>query len=100
MARNLMSDEEWGFSKGSFWRSAAPLAGRRWTLAGIWELILDVLNESGAAPDTVQMIDSTIVRAHHCAAGAKRGLIKRILAVRKVVSRPRSTSGPTPEDCR
>ena len=68
---------------------------RRWTLAGLWELILAALNESEAVPDTVQMIDSTIIRAHHCAAGAKGGLKKRILAVQKVASRPRSTSSRT-----
>jgi transposase len=64
---------------------------RRWTLAGLWELILDVLNESGAVPDALQMVDSTVIRAHHHAAGAKGGLRKRILAVQKVASRPKST---------
>ena len=72
---------------------------RRWTLAGLWETILEVLNDSQAVPDTVQMIDSTIVRAHHCAAGARGGLEKRILAVQKVASRPRSTSSPTAAAC-
>ncbi len=68
---------------------------RRWTLAGLWELILVALNESEAVPDSVQMIDSTIIRAHHCAAGAKGGLKKRVLAVQKVASRPKSTSSRT-----
>ena len=72
---------------------------RRWTLAGLWELILSALNESEAVPDTVQMIDSTIIRAHHCAAGAKGGLKKRILAVQKVASRPKSTSSRTALAC-
>ena len=62
---------------------------RRWTLAGLWELILEALNESEAVPDSVQMIDSTVIRAHHQAAGAKGGLKKRVLAVQKVVSRQR-----------
>ena len=43
---------------------------RRWTLAGLWEGILEALNESGSVPDALQMIDSTVVRAHHQAAGA------------------------------
>ena len=51
---------------------------RRWTLAGLWQLILEVLNESGAVPDGVQMIDSTIIRAHHHAAGAKGGLRSKV----------------------
>ena len=38
--------------------------------------------ESGAVPDTVQMIDSTIVRAHHHAAGAKKGIDVTALAAR------------------
>jgi len=64
---------------------------RRWTLAGLWEQILEVLTESRIVPDALQMVDSTVVRAHHQAAGAKGGLRDRVLAVRKVVSRPRST---------
>ena len=64
---------------------------RRWTLAGLWEIMLDALNESGAVPDALQMVDSTVIRAHQHAAGAKGGLRKKILAARKVASRPRST---------
>ena len=73
---------------------------RRWTLAGLWQMILEVLNDSETVPDTVQMIDSTIVRAHHCASGAKGGVRKKLLAVQKVVSRPRSTSARTAAGCR
>ena len=47
---------------------------RRWTLAGPWEDIMDALNRSGAVPDALQMIDSTVARAHHQAPGSKRGL--------------------------
>ena len=68
---------------------------RRWTLAGLWEDILDALNHAGIAPDKLQMIDSTVIRAHHHAAGAKGGLRKRLLAVREVASRPRSISAST-----
>ena len=64
---------------------------RRWTLAGLWELVLEALNESEAVPNHVQMIDSTVVRAHHLAAGAKGGLKGKVLAVQKVASRPRYT---------
>ena len=65
---------------------------RRWTLAGLWKEIMEALNHSGAAPDALQMIDSTVIRAHHQAAGAKGGLRDRVLAVQEVASRPRSTS--------
>ena len=71
---------------------------RRWTLAGIWDVILEALNDGGGGRDTVQMIDSTIVRAHQHAAGAKKGALPprqalraRVLAVRAVATRPRST---------
>jgi transposase len=64
---------------------------RRWTLAGLWEDIMGALNQSGAVPDALQMIDSTVVRAHHQAAGAKGGLRDRVLAAQEVASRPRST---------
>lgn len=132
LARDLMSDEEWGFFEpfilsvrapngrkptnhrrvldGIFWiaRTGAPWRDlpeefgkwssvyrqfRRWTLVGLWELILEALTESRLVPDALQMVDSTVVRAHYQAAGAKGGLHDRVLAVRKVASRPRSTSG-------
>ncbi len=35
-------------------------------------------------PEAVQMIDSTIIRAHHQAAGAKGGLKNKALAAQKV----------------
>jgi len=63
-------------------------------LSGLWELVLDALDDSGAVPNSVQMIDSTVIRAHHLAAGAKGGLRDRVLAVQKVASRPESTSLP------
>ena len=34
---------------------------------------MDALNRSGVAPDALQMIDGTVIRAHHQAAGAKAG---------------------------
>lgn len=67
---------------------------RRWTASGLWDLMLAALAEGGGG-DALQMIDSTIVRAHHCAAGGKGGLRTRLLAVRAAASRPRSTFGPT-----
>ena len=58
----------------------------------MWDVILEALNESGEGQDTVQMIDSTIVRAHQHAAGAKKGVLRaKILAALVVASRPRST---------
>jgi transposase len=59
-------------------RSSVYRQFRRLTLAGLWEQILDALNESGAVPHALQMIDSTVVRAHHQAAGTKGGLRDRV----------------------
>ena len=66
---------------------------RRWTRAGLWELILEALTEGRIVPDALQMVDSTVVRAHHQAAGAKGGLRDRVSAAQRVASRPRSISG-------
>jgi transposase len=98
----------WIARTGSPWRDLPEEFGkwssvyrqfRRWTLAGLWEQIMEALNESGLVPDALQMIDSTVVRAHHQAAGAKGGLRDRVSAVRGVASRPRSTSASTPQAC-
>ena len=69
----------WIARTGSPWRDLPEEFGkwssvyrqfRRWTLARLWEQILEALNESRIVPDALQMIDSTVVRAHHQAAGA------------------------------
>ena len=61
----------WVARTGSPWRDVPEEFGkwssvyrqfRRWTLAGLWEGILEALNESGLVPDALQMIDSTVVR--------------------------------------
>jgi transposase len=72
---------------------------RRWSVAGVWDAMLEALNAIGMAPSSVQMIDSTIVRAHQHASGAKKGLIRRVLGAREVARLPRSICGPTPLAC-
>lgn len=96
---------------GVFWiaRTGAPVARpargtwpldsvwrqfRRWSTSGVWDLLLQALADTGTDAETLQMIDSTIVRPHHCAAGAKGGLRTRLLAARAVASRPKSMPGP------
>lgn len=79
--------------------SAVYRQSRRWTLASVWDVILETLNASGEGNDRVQMIDSTIVRAHQHSAGAKKGdsrkaMRERILTVLVVASRPRSNREP------
>ena len=64
---------------------------RRWTQAGIWDVMLEALNETGEGHISVQMVDSTIIRAHQDAGGALKNEIRtRVLAARAVASRPRS----------
>ncbi len=53
--------------------------------------MLTALNESGAMPDQVQMIGSTMIRTHYLAAGAKGRLKKKVLAAQKVALQPRPT---------
>lgn len=98
--RRVLDGVFWIARTGAQWRDLPEEFGkwssvyrqfRRWTVAGLWDMILETLNDSEAMPDQVQMIDSTIIRAHHQAAGAKGGLRDRVLAIQEVVSRPRST---------
>jgi transposase len=66
---------------------------RRWTQAGLWDVILEALNETGTGHDSVQMIDSTIIRAHqHAAVALKKVIRTKVLGALAVASRPRSIS--------
>ncbi len=102
--RRVLDAVFWIARTGSPWRDLPEELGRwasvykqflRWTRSGLWDVLLEALTKSGVVPDSMQMVDSTIVRAHHCAAGAKGGLVDRVLGAREVASRPRSTSGRT-----
>jgi hypothetical protein len=82
-----MTDEEWAFFEHFILAIRAtltcatsqpsPCSGsdflnrqNRFPLAGLWEDILDALNQSRAVPDALQMVYSTVIRAHHQAVGA------------------------------
>lgn len=60
---------------------------------------MEALNQSGVVPDAQLMIDSTVIRAHHLAAGAKGGHRDRVSAVLEVTLRPRSTFASLPQVC-
>ena len=78
-----------GSRAGAPWRDLPPAFGnwnsvfqrfRRWAKKGVWERIFNALVES---PDFEYLIiDSTIVRAHQHAAGAKGGAKMRQSGVR------------------
>ena len=55
---------------------------RRWAEQGVWDALLQTLVNLGLTDDWQHMIDSTTVRGHVSAAGAKGGLANRLLAAR------------------
>ena len=57
-------------------------------------MLNEAAHEGGAGQDSLQMIDSTIVRAHQHAAGAQKkrqALRAKVLGALEVASRPRFT---------
>ena len=66
---------------------------RFWRLSqsGVFEMFFDTLAALSKSAHLVQMFDSTVVRAHVSAAGAKGGRKVRRSGARAVASRPRST---------
>lgn len=63
----------------------------RLSKAGVFEAFFDTLAAMSPTAHLLQMFDSTIVRAHVSAAGAKGGRKAKPLAVRRAGSRPKST---------
>lgn len=70
---------------------------RFWRLsrAGVFEAMMDTLAAMSGTAHLVQMVDSTVVRAHVSAAGAKGGRTVRPSAARAAAFPPRSMSKPT-----
>ena len=67
---------------------------RFWRLSrsGVFEAFFQLLAETSKTAHIVQMFDSTVVRAHVSAAGAKGGRKIRHLAAHGAASRAKSTS--------
>jgi transposase len=90
-----LTDEEWAsFEPFVCQANGRPVEDHRRTLnavfwiartgapqSGLWDLMLDAVAEGGSN-SAVQMANSTVIRAHHCAAGARGGLKTRLLAAR------------------
>ena len=73
---------------------------RRWVTTGVFDAMLETLAELTGRDTTADMIDSTVVRAHHCAAGIKWGLSKSSrLADLEAALPPSSTQDAMPEAC-
>lgn len=71
---------------------------RRWAEQGVWDALLDTLVDLGLADDWQHMIDSTTVRGHSQAAGAKGGLIRKALVEAAAALRAKSTPARTVRD--
>jgi len=71
---------------------------RRWAEQGIWDAILETLVDLGLTDDWQHMIDSTTVRGHSQAAGAKGGLIRKALVEAAAALRAKSTPAVTIKD--
>ena len=102
--RRVLDGIFWIARTGAPWRDLPSEFGnwnsvwrqfRRWTVAGLWDVLLQALADGGGEADALQMIDSTIIRAHHCAGGARGGLRARLLDARAAVFRAKSTCVPT-----
>lgn len=68
---------------------------RRWAEQGVWDAMLETLVELGLTDDWRHMIDSTTIRGHSQAAGARGGLIRRVLVEAAAALRARSTPAQT-----
>lgn len=87
--RQLLNAMVWRTRTGTPWRDLPERYGNwktvysrwlRWRDAGVWEHVWEALqaeaNETGNVEWEIHFIDSTIVRAHQHAAGAKKAARK------------------------
>ncbi len=105
--RTLLNGILWRLKTGAPWQDLPERYGkwqtvysrfRHWQRTGVWQRVLTTLQAEGnAAGDldwTLHFVDSSVVRAHQHAAGAKRGSHTR-WAGAKGASAPSSTSVPS-----
>jgi len=100
--RRVLEAVFWIARTGSGWRDLPAEFGkwnsvwkqfRRWARSGGFDIMLEGFADSGGDADMLQMIDSTVIRAHRCAAGLKGGSKIRRSAGPAVISPQRSICG-------
>ena len=101
--RRILSGVVHRFREGLRWRALPEAFGprttvynrfNRWSKRGLWQELLAGL--AGCSdPPVIAMIDSTAVRAHRSASGAKGGSKIRRSAARAVAGRRKSTPSQT-----
>lgn len=87
--RTVLNGILWILRSGGAWRDLPERYGKwktissrfyRWQRQGVWTQILQQLQQQADHHNQldwdVHMIDSTVVRAHQSAAGAKKGILK------------------------
>ena len=97
----------WRLATGVPWRDVPERFGpwktvyarfRRWQRAGVWDRVLAAAQaDADAAGDldwAVHFLDSTTVRAHQHAAGAKKGAATTPSVAPAAASRPKSICAP------
>lgn len=100
----------WIARTGAQWRHLPEAYGkwnsvfrryRRWATTGVFDAMLETLAGAVERDGRADMIDSTVVRAHHCAVGIKKGLARpRRLEDRAAASPPNSTPAAMSEVAR
>jgi transposase len=98
--RRVLNGIFWVLRTGAPWRDLPERYGpyttaynrfNRWRKAGIWDRLMDVIVK--AHDGKVQMIDSSIVRVHQHASGAKKRVEIVVWAEAEEASPRRSTRG-------
>jgi transposase len=105
--RTVLNGILWRLATGVPWRDLPERYGpwqtgysrfRRWQRSGVWDRLLAALQAEADARGDVEwrqhFLDSTTVRAHQHAAGAKKGAAIRRSAAPGAASARRSTSAP------
>ncbi len=105
--RRTMNGILWVLRTGAPWRDLPDRYGKwnsafvrfsrwSWSKLGVWDAVFEILASLGPPADEEHAIDSTIVRAHQHAAGAKGGIkIGKRSAARAAASPRKSTCART-----